>query len=604
MYRRIFAFCFLAIAQTLFLSACSKKPAPTIDTASEAIQTSTNRAEPAAAKCTSMYDDCPFTLVHRNHKPSAEILKSQDVEAMENTLYDYIASMDMEPIRSLREAAENGGITEKEAYAVQVLFGAAAHHYMKKEDAEAALTIIMEQTQPQSAEANFWRAVLVTAKDNDETEANKYFEAAIRIASSEKHGKLLAELLEHGRSLTDITEFKSAFNKADEIYSNLKEIYKDGVAKKDPEAMYRLAAATELYQLAKNERTAKTPYSGELLQQFTDAANAGQRDAMMRLGVNLAKDEATWPQAFDWLSKAADKGEETALSVVFNLYADTILYNSYEEGVSSGQMDDSVTPRQFEIAKATMGSVHDGMRKIAQLLINLKGQALGHCESGMSLAEYIHDHPDEFGQDAKALEADLKDSALQCMDDFAQRHGFMEACKSLLMLMMGDYLDSDDAERMHERFSQAQIQRMFDAVKQCYTLAVASDDVVFDNMPYHIPPSSHLASLYGAHSKQKYDIDGDPVEEIALLVYGARHGDPNSLGILAHFYAQGNTVPQNKDRACYWWQKGMDIDLCKACRVLNDYEPEEGDPYCYACGVIETEHAGCVKQSDNQPTAP
>ena len=583
-----------AIAWMLVLCGCSKKQAETPSPDRAAMQVSSENTQPASAKCTSMYDVCPLTFVPGSNKPSPDILKSANVEEMEKQLINYIRSMDIEPIRSLRTAAENGTIADKEAYAVRVMYESMEHHYMKNLDIQAAANIILAKDMPESAEAGFLHAVLTAAKDEDESNAPKYIEPALKKAISEKHGKLLAEML----------EYDPAFDKADEIYTNLREIYKDGVSKKDPESMYRLAAAIELYNLAKGERTAKTPYSGELLQLMTDAANAGQRDAMMRLGVNMAKDEATWDSAFVWLKKAADKGEETALSVIFYLYADTILFDSYEAAVGSGEMDDSVTPKQFEIAKARMGNLNDGMRTIAHLLADLKGQTLKHCQTGMSLAEYIHFHPERFGQDAKSLETALKDNALQCIDDFAASHGYREACDLLITLVIGNYLDLDDAEWMHQMFSDAQIKRMFEATKRCYAISVASDDRVYEAMPYHLPPSYHLASLNGAHGKEKYGIEPDPVDEFALLLYGAQHGDPNSLGILAHAYAKGNSVSPNRERACYWWQQGMNLELCKACRILNNYEPEESDSYCYACGVIQTEFAKCSEEPGDAGAAP
>ena len=579
--RQLFYVICLVMSMLMVLGACSKKTE-----LSDALQPPPQHAS-SGLKCASMFDDCPRVLVPGRNKPSADILLSPDAEAMENMLYDYVASMDVEPIKSLREAAQNGGEKEREAYAVRVIYESIFHQYAKRADITAAADIILKSDNVKSAEAKFLRAIFEKMSDEIEDDTTLIREALQR-AIAEKHEKLLLELLEHAQ----------IFDIADDVFQQLKEIYKDGVAKGEPEAMYRMADSLESYQLAKSEWTPDTPYTDELLQLYTHAAKAGHPKAMLRLGMALSKDEKNAEVSLDWLIKAADKGEKDAIHAVFNLYADTILFSSYAEGVASGIIDDSVTEKQFEVAKTAMGSPNDGMRKIAELLAKLHGLTLVDCSMGMELATYVHHQADVYGHEAHALETSLRENALQCFDEFAATQGHWESCFDMISLMMGIYLNLDDSDQM-SLLSDAQIKRIFAALKQCYALAVALDDTMFESMPYHFSHNYYLASLNGEHSNEKYGVSADNVEEIAQLVYGARHGDPNVVALLAHFYATGKRVARNDERACYWWQRGAEIGLCKACRVLHGYEPDDGDSYCDACGVIDEKHMACLLEKDD-----
>ena len=581
MQQLFYVICFV-LSILMLLGACSKKTEP-----SDALSSPPSAHVSSGLKCASMFDDCPRVLVPGRNKPSADILLSPDAEAMENILYDYVASMDIEPIKSLREAAQNGGEKEREAYAVRVIYESIFHQYAKRADITAAADIILKSDNIKSAEAKFLRAIFEKMSDEIEDDTTLIREA-LQLAIAEKHEKLLIELLEHAQM----------FDIADDVFQQLKEIYKDGVAKREPEAMYRMADSLESYQLAKSERTPDTPYTDELLQLYTHAAKAGHPKAMLRLGMALSKDEKNVEASLDWLIKAADKGERDAAHAVFNLYADTILFSSYAEGVTSGIMDDSVSEKQFEVAKAAMGSPNDGMRKIAELLAKLHGQTLLDCSTGMELATHVHDHPDLYGAEAHGIETSLRESALQCFDEFAATQGHCESCHQMITMVMGEYLNLDEPDQM-SLLSDAQIKRIFAALKRCYALAVALDDTMFESMPYHLSHNYYLASLNAEHSNEKYSVAADNVEEIAQLVYGARHGDPNVVALLALFYEKGERVVHNDERACYWWQRGAEIGLCKACRVLNGYEPDDGDSYCEACGVIDEKNMTCLQDKDD-----
>ena len=472
----------------------------------------------------------------------AASLQKMAPEAAEKALlsgFHQVSEADAAQFQALKDRASIGDDRAKEEFVLAVL--KAPHTHPEYPVAIRFLRTIREFRNP---EAMLQRGLMEWQSAMGKPEGVERAKVYLKQALELNHQETLEFLLRNG-----------IFGMRAEAFKRLNQIYEQKAASRDPKVLYEWARMME-FAPPEMQKVADA-----LIQ---EAAQASYGPAMHAWSITLMAREGNWTQGYELLKKAAAAGSADANLQLATLYTIAHYADSLEMAHEMGGF--SLTEAQFLELRNVLAATGDPKMHIVEHAV-----AAGGYDEACTLLLAI-----AANEDTAPSTLTARNAAIACIDKFVEAQPSRAACdRAYDQLTFAEHQDFD----FTHVFSDAQRELMGRIVLKCYSLALERGENYPAEQPHvGFATALQMAVLFAGNHAVK--IAPDVMRQLQYVTYAASHDDVLGQTMLAGYYAEGTGVAQNMKRACDWYGKAVNSEVCRVFCT----QPEAAEMgTCQAC---------------------